>query len=59
MEFTNGESNSHTQNNAEKLVGTNHKYWKMRMEAFLQGHHMWKLIAGAKTEIPIESPEKC
>ncbi|CAK7335817.1 unnamed protein product [Dovyalis caffra] len=36
MELGNGGSSSSTQNGVEKLVGTNYRYWRMCMEAYLQ-----------------------
>ncbi|XP_071688557.1 uncharacterized protein [Rutidosis leptorrhynchoides] len=44
-------------NGMEKLVGKNYKYWKMCMEAFLQGHDLWELVSGGEAIIPIETLE--
>ena len=35
----------------EKLVGNNYNYWKLCMEAYLQGQNLWDLIEGDDTEI--------
>lgn len=40
----------------EKLVGTNYKYWRMCMEAFLQGQDLWELVSGVDG-IPADIPE--
>lgn len=53
---TNGGNNSTAQFRVEKLVGTNYKYWKICMEAFLQGQALWELV-GADAEIPADTPE--
>ena len=52
MEVVNGGSSANTQYGVEKLVGTNYKYWRMCMEAYLQGQDLWELIVGVDTEIP-------
>ncbi|KAH7691722.1 hypothetical protein IHE45_01G017400 [Dioscorea alata] len=41
MEISNG---GNIQNGVEKLVGTNYKYWRMCMEAHLQGQDLWELV---------------
>ncbi|XP_071742583.1 uncharacterized protein [Rutidosis leptorrhynchoides] len=56
MEGTNGNNGSMV-NGIEKLVGNNYKYWKMCMEAFLQGHDLWELVAGGDAIIPVETLE--
>ncbi|KAL0314881.1 UNVERIFIED_CONTAM: hypothetical protein Sangu_2332500 [Sesamum angustifolium] len=56
MEVVNGGS-ANTQYGVEKLVGTNYKYWRMCMEAYLQGQDLWELIVGADTEIPADTSE--
>nr|DAD19360.1 TPA_asm: hypothetical protein HUJ06_020823 [Nelumbo nucifera] len=33
----------------EKLVGTNYQYWRLCMEAYLQGHDLWDLVTGDDT----------
>lgn len=53
MEVSNGGS---IQNGMEKLVGNNYKYWRMCMEAYLQGQDLWELVVGADT-IPRDTPE--
>ncbi|KAI9085201.1 hypothetical protein K1719_032834 [Acacia pycnantha] len=53
MEVSNG---GNIQNGMEKLVGNNYKYWRMCMEAYLQGQDLWELIAGVDT-IPPDVPE--
>ena len=57
MELANGGNNSNTQYGVEKLVGTNYKYWRMCIEAYLQGQDLWDLIAGIDAEIPADTPE--
>ncbi|KAK4387258.1 hypothetical protein Sango_2596400 [Sesamum angolense] len=47
----------HTQYGVEKLVGTNYKYWRMCMEAYLQGQDLWELVVGVDTEIPADTFE--
>ncbi|XP_071728146.1 uncharacterized protein [Rutidosis leptorrhynchoides] len=44
-------------NGMERLVGNNYKYWKMCMEAYLQGQDLWELVAGSDVIIPIETLE--
>ncbi|XP_071728349.1 uncharacterized protein [Rutidosis leptorrhynchoides] len=44
-------------NGMERLVGNNYKYWKMCMEAYLQGQDLWELVAGSDVVIPIETLE--
>lgn len=57
MESVSGGNSLSTQYGVEKLVGTNYKYWRMCMEAYLQGQDLWELIAGVDTAIPEETPE--
>ncbi|KAK9026279.1 hypothetical protein V6N11_039121 [Hibiscus sabdariffa] len=57
MELTNGGNSSNTQYGVEKLVGTNYKYWRMCMEAFLQGQDLWDLVTGVDAEIPADIQE--
>ncbi|KAG6437849.1 hypothetical protein SASPL_102779 [Salvia splendens] len=55
MEASNGGNN---QFGMEKLVGhNNYKFWRMCMEAYLQGQDLWELVAGAETEVPRDVPE--
>lgn len=59
-----GGSGANARNNVEKLVGTNYNYWRMCMEAYLQGQDLWELVVGSDKEIPadtidnIEPPRK-
>ncbi|GJY14422.1 integrase [Tanacetum coccineum] len=55
MELSNRGNNVNTHYGIEKLVGTNYKYWRMCMEAFLQGQDLWDLVAGEET-IPADTP---
>ncbi|KAL4388206.1 hypothetical protein GQ457_09G012020 [Hibiscus cannabinus] len=57
MELKNGGNRSNTQYGVEKLVGTNYKYWRMCMEAFLQGQDLWDLVTGVDAEIPADIQE--
>ncbi|KAL4303890.1 hypothetical protein GQ457_10G000190 [Hibiscus cannabinus] len=57
MELANGGNSSNTQYGVEKLVGTNYKYWRMCMEAFLQGQDLWDLVTGVDAEIPADIQE--
>ncbi|KAL0433336.1 UNVERIFIED_CONTAM: hypothetical protein Slati_2667900 [Sesamum latifolium] len=57
MEMSNMGNNSATQYGVEKLVGTNYNYWRMCMEAYLQGQDLWELVAGADVEIPADTTE--
>lgn len=57
MELVNGGNSSNTSYGVEKLVGTNYKYWRMCMEAYLQGQDLWDLVAGADAEIPADTAE--
>ena len=41
----------------EKLVGNNYSYWKLCMEAYLQGQDLLDLIEGDDTEIPADTPQ--
>ncbi|XP_071714556.1 uncharacterized protein [Rutidosis leptorrhynchoides] len=45
-------------NGMERLVGNNYKYWKMCMEAYLQGQDLWELVAGSDAIIPVETLEQ-
>ncbi|KAJ0086611.1 hypothetical protein Patl1_07274 [Pistacia atlantica] len=55
MEVANG---GNTQYGMEKLVGNNnYKYWRMCMEAYLQGQNLWELVIGADAGIPTDIPE--
>ncbi|KAF2287872.1 hypothetical protein GH714_003053 [Hevea brasiliensis] len=57
MELANGGSSSSTQYSIEKLVGTNYKYWRMCMEAYLQGQDLWDLVEGVDVEIHADTLE--
>ncbi|XP_071741056.1 uncharacterized protein [Rutidosis leptorrhynchoides] len=57
MEGTNG-NNGGMINGMERLVGNNYKYWKMCMEAYLQGQDLWELVAGSDAIIPVETLEQ-
>ncbi|KAL8116817.1 hypothetical protein AgCh_023111 [Apium graveolens] len=50
-----GNVGSSTQSGVEKLVGTNYKYWKMCMEAYLQGQDLYDLVSGTEEE-PANTP---
>ncbi|KAJ1386601.1 Zinc finger, CCHC-type [Sesbania bispinosa] len=52
-----GGNGSNTQFGVEKLVGSNYKYWRLCMEAFLQGQDLWELVAGDDTIMPPDTPE--
>ncbi|KAL9429406.1 hypothetical protein AB3S75_031254 [Citrus x aurantiifolia] len=41
----------------EKVVGNDYNYWKLCMEAYLQGHDLWSLISGDETEISADNPQ--
>ena len=41
----------------EKLVGNSYSYWKLCMEAYLQGQDLWDSIEGDDTEIPADTPQ--
>ena len=41
----------------EELVGNNHNYWKLCMEAYLPGQDLWDLIEGDDTESPRDTPQ--
>ncbi|KAK3010128.1 hypothetical protein RJ639_009802 [Escallonia herrerae] len=43
MEVSNG---GNVYNWMEKLVGKKYKYWRMCMEAYLQGQDLWELVVG-------------
>ncbi|XP_071699519.1 uncharacterized protein [Rutidosis leptorrhynchoides] len=45
-------------NSMERLVGNNYKYWKMCMEAYLQGQDLCELVAGSDAIIPVETLDK-
>ncbi|XP_071687311.1 uncharacterized protein [Rutidosis leptorrhynchoides] len=57
MEGTNG-NNGGMINGMERLVGNNYKYWKMCMEAYLQGQYLWELVVGSDAIIPVETLEQ-
>ncbi|KAJ0106664.1 hypothetical protein Patl1_19344 [Pistacia atlantica] len=53
-----GSKRGNTQYGMEKLVGNNnYKYWRMCMEAYLQGQDLWELVTGADAGIPTNIPE--
>ena len=39
----------------EKLVGNNYQYWRLCMEAYLQGQDLWDLVFGDDT-LPEDTP---
>ncbi|KAA8540328.1 hypothetical protein F0562_024753 [Nyssa sinensis] len=41
----------------DKLVGNNYSYWKLCMEAYLQGQDLWDLISGDDVVIPEDTPQ--
>ena len=41
----------------EKLVGNNYNYWKLCMEAYVQGQDLWDLIEGDDIEIQTDTPQ--
>lgn len=41
----------------EKLVSNNYNYWKLCMEAYLQGQDLWELVSGADMVIPEDTPQ--
>ncbi|KAA8549541.1 hypothetical protein F0562_001441 [Nyssa sinensis] len=41
----------------DKLVGNNYSYWKLCMEAYLQGQDLWDLISGDDVVIPEDTPK--
>ncbi|CAK9155221.1 unnamed protein product [Ilex paraguariensis] len=43
--------------NVGKLVGNNYQYWRLCMEAYLQGQDLWDLIASAESVIPDDTPQ--
>ncbi|KAG8370120.1 hypothetical protein BUALT_Bualt14G0084400 [Buddleja alternifolia] len=45
-----------TQYGVEKLEGTNYKYWRLCMEAYLQGQDLWDMTLGLDV-IPVDTPE--
>lgn len=49
-------SNGSSQMSIEKLVGTNYQYWRLCMEAFLQGQDLWDLVCGDDL-LPNDTPE--
>lgn len=57
MEPFNSKGGANTLSGVEKLVGTNYKYWRMCMEAYLQGQDLQELVAGSDSEIPVDNPE--
>ncbi|KAJ0017120.1 hypothetical protein Pint_11124 [Pistacia integerrima] len=55
MEVANG---GNTQYGMEKLAGNNnYKYWRMCMEAYLQGQDLWELVTDIDAGIPTDIPE--
>ena len=52
-----GSTSSYSQVVVEKLVVDNYSYWKLYMEAYLQGQDLWELIFGAETIIPEDTPQ--
>lgn len=51
MELGNEGNITHTQYGVEKLVATKYKYWRLCMEACLQGQDLWDLVTNVLTEI--------
>ncbi|KAJ7979511.1 Retrovirus-related Pol polyprotein from transposon TNT 1-94 [Quillaja saponaria] len=49
---SNNSGSSLTNFGMEKLVGTNYNYWRLCMEAFLQGQDLWDLVDGADLVTP-------
>ena len=47
MEVMNGENGS---SGVKKFVGSNYKYWKMCLEAYLQGQELCEIVSGVETE---------
>ncbi|KAA8521602.1 hypothetical protein F0562_012275 [Nyssa sinensis] len=41
----------------DKLVGNNYSYWKLCMEAYLQGQDLWDLISGDDAVILEDTPQ--
>ncbi|RWR74934.1 Integrase, catalytic core [Cinnamomum micranthum f. kanehirae] len=41
----------------DKLVGNNYNYWKLCMEAYLQGQDLWDLISGDNAVIPEDTSQ--
>ena len=41
----------------EKIVVNNYSYWKLCMEAYLQGQDLWDLIEGDDTKISADTPQ--
>ncbi|KAA8515544.1 hypothetical protein F0562_018845 [Nyssa sinensis] len=41
----------------DKLVGNNYSYWKLCMEAYLQGQDLWDLISSDDVVIPEDTPQ--
>lgn len=48
-------SNGLNQFSAEKLNNTNYRYWKLCIQAYLQGQDLWEIIAEEDVE-PAEMP---
>ncbi|XP_012833994.1 PREDICTED: uncharacterized protein LOC105954855 [Erythranthe guttata] len=40
----------------DKLDGNNYSYWKLCIEAYLQGQDLWDLIFGNESVIPEDTP---
>ena len=41
----------------EKLVRSNYKYWRLCIEAFLQGQDLWDLMAKNEMKMPPDTPD--
>ena len=41
----------------EKLNNSNYQYWKLCMEAYLQGQDLWEIVNGGDSEMPTDTPE--
>ena len=48
--------NGGSSDSVDKLVGNNYSYWKLCMEAYLQGQDLWDLITGEDV-IPKDTPQ--
>ena len=47
-----GVGNGSTQFGVEKLTNSNYKYWRLCMEAFPQGQHIWDLVSSVALMAP-------
>lgn len=47
-----GVGNGSTKFGVEKLTNSNYKYWRLCMEAFLQGQDLWDLASGVGLMAP-------